>query len=175
MDAETLRRIGNIVALGTVSESKSVQGISLARVKIAQRVTDFLPIIQRANSFKRQASPVRVGEQVVVLFPFGEGDFGVILGSLFNKGAKEPSTYSDTKEIIEFEDGTIISYDSATSTLELDVAKHINIVCKSATVQADVSIDGTLSVSGNITTGGTVTDTKGDLTNFSTTDGAGRA
>ena len=194
MDAETFRRISNLVAVGTVTQSKSADGISLCRVKIGERVTDFLPYMQHSSSFKRCATPVRVGEQVVVLHPFGDGDFGIVVGSIFNKGSKEPAGYSDTKEIVEFEDGTVVSYDTASKTLDLNAVGSINVVCKDASVQAnsisvtattshsgDVTINGNLTVSGtadvggNFTTGGTVTDSRGDLTNFSTTDGAARA
>ena len=187
MSAEILRRIGNIVSLGTVTESKSADVLALARVKIGERVTDFLPMMQHSSSYKRSAAPIRPGEQVVVLFPQGEGDFGIILGSLFNKGSKEPDGYSDTKEVCEFEDGTLISYDSAAKKLTVNVAATVEVVAKTVNITAttthtgDVSLQGNLSVSGtvdaggNISTGGTVTDVKGDLTNFSTTDGASRA
>ncbi len=194
MDAETFRRIANLVAIGTVTQSRSVDGVSLCRVKIGDRVTDFLPYMQHSSSFKKRAVPVREGEQVVVLHPFGDGDFGIVIGSIFNKASKEPAGYSDTKEVIEFEDGTRISYDSATSTLDLSAVGSVNVVCDSASVQAgsisitattshsgDVTIDGNISVSGtadfggSITTGGTVTDSRGDLSNFTTTDGASRA
>ena len=194
MSAEILRRLNNVVSLGTVTESKSADGLALARVKIGERVTDFLPMIQHSNSFKRSAAPIRPGEQVVVLFPQGEGDFGIILGSLFNKGAKEPSGYSDTKEVMEFEDGTVISYDSNSKELDINAVQNISIACKRAVVSADsieisattthngdvalqgnLSVSGTVDAGGNISTGGTVTDVKGDLSNFTTTDGASRA
>lgn len=194
MSAEILRRINNLVQIGTVTESKSAEGLALARVNILGRVTDFLPFMQSANSFKSHATPVRAGEQVVVLAPYGDGDSGVIIGSLFNKGCKEPSGYSDTKEVFKYEDGTRISYDTKEKVLTVDAVNAISVVCKSATVKADtvnitattthtgdisvsgnVSVSGEFSAGGNITTGGTVTDIKGDLTNFSTTDGASRA
>ena len=188
MSAELLRRLNNLVAIGTITESKSANGLSLARVNILDRVTDFLPVLQTANSFKTHATPVKVGEQVVVLQPFGNGDGGIILGSIFNKGQKEPAGYSDTKEVTTYADGTTISYDVKTKVLNIDAVNVITVSCKNATVVADniditastahkgnVAIDGTLNVTGNIATGGTVTDTRGDLTNFSTTDGAARA
>jgi phage baseplate assembly protein V len=194
VSAELLRRLNNIVNIGTVTESKSVDGLALARVKVGARVTDFLPFMQQANSFKRSASPVRVGEQVMVLSPYGDGDFGVILGGIFNKGAKEPNGYSADKEVCKYEDGTTISYDVVTSTLDVNAVKNINITCKNATVVADnisvtattthtgnvsivgnLSVNGTVSSTGDISTDANVNDVKGSLTNFSTTDGAGRA
>jgi phage baseplate assembly protein V len=179
--AELTRRINNLIAIGTVTESKSADGLSLARVKILSRVTDFLPMIQMASSFKRHAVPIRPGEQVVVFQPYGNGDGGVILGSLFNKGAKEPNGYSDTKEVMEFEDGTRISYDTSSKVLEIDAVESVNVTCKNANITGDValtgnlSVDGTISSTGDISTDANVNDLKGNLSAFSTTDGASRA
>jgi len=188
VSAEILRRMNNLVQIGTVTQSKSVDGLALARVNVLGRVTDFLPVMQSSNSFKSCAMPIRVGEQVVVLSPYGNADSGVILGSIFNKGCKEPDGYSDTKEVCEYEDGTRISYDTKAKELIIDATNTISITCDNATLKANnvsitattshignVSIDGSLNISGNIVTTGTITDRKGDLTNFFTTDGASRA
>lgn len=192
MSAEILRKINNLIVIGTVTESKSAQGLSLARVKVLERVTDFLPVMQISNSFKTHATPIRPGEQVVVLHPFGEGDSGVVLGSIFNKGQKEPSGYSATKEVTEYSDGTLISYDVASKTLEINAVATVNIICKNANITAEtvhtgnVTIEGDLLVSGNVAAGknlsvnenlslnGTINDALGDLSNHthSTTDGA---
>ena len=49
-----------------------------------------------------------------------------ILGSIFNKGCSEPAG-DNSKEITEFEDGTIISYDSKNSVLLISAIKDISI------------------------------------------------
>jgi phage baseplate assembly protein V len=182
-----LRRLNNIVTIGTVTESKSADGLALARVKVGERVTDFLPMMQQSNSFKRCATPIRPGEQVVVLFPKGDGDFGIILGSLFNKGAKEPANYSDSTEVTEFEDGTVISYDSKAKKLTVNAVSIVEVVAQAVNITAttahtgnvsivgNLSVDGAISSTGDISTDAIVNDVKGSLTNFSTTDGAGRA
>ena len=187
MNAELIRRLNNVVSLGTVTESKSSEGLALARVKIGERVTDFLPMMQHSSSYKRSAAPIRPGEQVVVLFPQGEGDFGIILGSLFNKGSKEPAGYSGTKEVCEFEDGTVISYDSAAKKLTVNVAATVEVVAQTVNITAttthtgdvsvagNLSVDGAISSTGDISTDANVSDVKGSLTNFTTTDGASRA
>ncbi len=135
--AEILRKINNLISIGTVTESKSEQGLSLARVKILERVTDFLPVAQSSNSFKTKASPVRVGEQVLVFSPYGEGDSGIIFGAIFNKGQKEPVGANDTTEITEYEDGTRISYDSEVKELKIQAAGKVTIICATATITAD--------------------------------------
>jgi len=174
--AELNRRINNLVAIGTVSESKSKEGLSLARVKILNRVTDFLPFMQTSNSFKTHARPVKEGEQVMVFQPFGNGDGGVILGSIYNKSQKEPAGYSDKKEVTMYMDGTVISYDADSSVMEVNAVGTINIICNSANITASqTTINGPLHVTGAISTDATISDSKGDLSNFTTTDGSGRA
>lgn len=134
---ELNRRMNNLIAIGTITESKSAEGLSLARVKILDRVTDFLPAMQVASSFKASASPIKPGMQVIVFHPYGNADNGVIIGSIFNKGEKEPAGYSDTKEVTKYEDGTVISYDTTSKVLDINAVGDINIICANATIQAD--------------------------------------
>jgi phage baseplate assembly protein V len=182
-----------------------------------KRVTDFLPVIGFANSFARVFFPLRTGEQVLVISLFGDANKGFILRSIFNKSCKEPDGASETKTIIEFEDGAILSYDTKSSTLEVLNQKNINVkvgvavnvevgktvvinVGQSAKIVAptvDIEsttttikstkinllgqtlIDGTLDITqelstgGNAKIGGSITDSRGDLTNH-TNAGYGR-
>jgi len=112
MTAELKRQIDNIVNYGTVTQTKMNEGKALARVKIFERETDWLPVVSISNSFKKHFIPVRVGEQVVVFSPFGDASSGFILRSIFNKGCKEPSLANDSMEVIKYEDGTVITYDT---------------------------------------------------------------
>ena len=76
--AELKRLINNIVTFGTISQTKTADGKSLARVKVMDRETDFLPVVSISNSFKKHFIPIRVGEQCVMISPFGEasGEIG---------------------------------------------------------------------------------------------------
>ena len=184
---ELLRRLNNLVNTGTVhsiSENKK-----LAQVNILGRITAPFPIMGDANTFKRKASPVRVGEQVAVFCPMGNSDFGFIIAGMFNIDCKEPDGFNKNIEITEYEDGTTISYDVKAKELKVNAVNKINIFCKSANIQAesinikattthkgDLTIDGNLKVSGDIknkgdlsvdgdlTVGGVIEDEKGDLT-----------
>lgn len=135
--AEIRRRINNIVRFGTVTESRSKDGKALARVQVGERVSDFLPVMSFSNSFKKHWIPVRPKEQVVVFSPFGEADSGFVIRSIFNKNAKEPTGANDTTEIIEYEDGTRLSYDTTAKELKIDAVDKITIICKAAKVTAD--------------------------------------
>jgi phage baseplate assembly protein V len=219
---ELKRRLENIVQIGQVSATKNQDGKALARVVVHdvgedKRVTDFLPVIGFANSFARVFFPLRTGEQVLVISLFGDANKGFILRSIFNKSCKEPDGASETKTIIEFEDGAILSYDTKSSTLEVLNQKNINVkvgvavnvevgktvvinVGQSAKIVAptvDIEsttttikstkinllgqtlIDGTLDITQNLSTGGnakiggSITDSRGDLTNH-TNAGYGR-
>ena len=127
MNSELLRLISNLCSFGTVVETKSAEGLALARVKIDERVTDFFPVASRSNSFKKHYIPIRVGEQVTVFCPFGEANIGFILPSIFNKGSKEPTGASDSREVVSYEDGTTFYYDTKRKELNINCVGDINI------------------------------------------------
>jgi phage baseplate assembly protein V len=137
MFAELKRQINNLVSFGTISQTKSADGKSLARVKLGDRESDFLPSLSLVNSFFKVYSPMRVGEQVVVVSPFGEASGGFILRSIFNRSFKEPSWADDTTAGVEFEDGTTITYNTSSKELKIDAVDKITIICESASVTAD--------------------------------------
>ena len=237
---ELKRRLENIVQIGQVSATKNQDGKALARVVVHdvgedKRVTDFLPVLSLANSFFRVFFPIRVGEQVLVISLFGDANKGFILRSIFNKSCKEPDGASDTRAVIEFEDGTVVYYDTKTKILDFNCTGDVNVkvgesvnvevgqtivvnVGQSAKIVAPTvdiesttttikstninllgqtliqggittrgagggagtfSIDGTLDITQNLSTGGdasiggSISDSKGDLTNHSN-EGYGR-
>lgn len=127
MSSEIIRLISNICSFGTIVETKSANGLALAKVKIDDRVTDFFPVVSKSNSFKKHYIPVRVGEQVTVFCPFGEANIGFILPSIFNKGSKEPTGASDTREVVTYEDGTTFFYDTKIKELNVNCVGDVKI------------------------------------------------
>lgn len=175
MFAELKRLINNLVNVGTITQTKSSDGKALVKVKIIDRQTDFLPLVSFSNSFKKHFIPARVGEQVVVFCPFGEANGGFVLRSIFNTKAKEPNGSNDHTEVIEYEDGTRITYDTQAHELKIDVLQTVNIICKTAFVVADtvditadttnngkVKVNGTLEVTDRITGGNGISITGGN-------------
>ncbi|WP_297965059.1 phage baseplate assembly protein V [uncultured Campylobacter sp.] len=138
----------NLNEIGIVSE---VNG-DRARVAIGDMVTDFLPVFQPlANSFAISFAPIRVGEQVLVLPVRGELNAGLILRGIYQTTHKASPT--DTKIHVAFEDGVRMSYDTASSSLEISSPKQINIACENASLTAksvNVKADDTTVQSGNI-------------------------
>ncbi len=108
-----------MIDCGTVIESKSEQGQSVVKVNILGLETQWLPVLQDANSFKRKVSPVRTGTQVLVF------NNRYVIGALFNQDSPEPEGASDTCEVTEYEDGTVIKYDTEAKMLDVQAAGDI--------------------------------------------------
>ena len=136
------------IEIATISEVRGDK----ARVAVGSMVTDFLPVFQAcANSFAVSFSPIRVGEQVLVLPVRGNLNSGVILRGLYQSAHKEEPT--DKKVRVSFEDGVSMSYDTAGSTLEIKSPKSINITCENANLNAKnvtVTANDTTVKSGSI-------------------------
>lgn len=150
--------------IGTICEVS--ENKSLVRVEYLGTKTKLIPYVQSANSFKRAFSPPRVGEQAIV-HQLRDGGFKYAVGAIFSQGCREPEGSSQTKEITQYEDGTIISYDTSSSTLEILSPKLINIIADRITIKADVTLNGNLNVKGNIHATGTIIDDGGNTPNHS--------
>jgi len=136
------------IEVATISEVRGDK----ARVAVGSMVTDFLPVFQAcASSFAVSFSPIRAGEQVLVLPVRGNLNSGVILRGLYQSAHKEEPT--DKKVRVSFEDGVSMSYDTAASTLEIKSPKSINITCENANLNAKnvtVTANDTTVKSGSI-------------------------
>ena len=120
-----------MIEVGIISEVRDDR----VKVAIGSMVTDFLPVFQaHANSYAVSFSPIRVGEQVLVLPVHNELNSGVVLRGLYQSSYKTDAT--DKKVHISFEDGIKMSYDSSSSCLEISSPKLINITCDNANVKA---------------------------------------
>ena len=153
-----------MIEVGIISEVRADR----AKVAIGSMVTDFLPVFQaHANSYAVSFSPIRVGEQVLVLPVHDELNSGVVLRGLYQSSHKTDAT--DKKVHISFEDGIKMSYDSSSSCLEISSPKLINITCGNANVKAknvmveasdttiksgDIKLLGNTLIEGSINTAG---------------------
>jgi len=143
MSQELLRRIANIVQVGTVTETKSDDGLALARVNILGRVTDFLPVVMISNSFMKVWMPIQVNEQVLVVSPFGEANSGFIIPSIYHRGNKEPEGSTSKNTIVQI--------------------GNVTFECDRESVKVDAK-NFKLDFDGNLTITGKITDCEGDLT-----------
>ena len=137
-NTELIRSIKNLISIGTVIEVDATR--ALAKVSILGRKTNFFPVLGISSSFKRKRIPIKVDEQVLVLCPNGNADFGIIIPSIFNKGSLEPDGSDEDIEIETYSDGTTISYSVKDKELKIDASDKITIICKSANIKADTVV-----------------------------------
>ena len=134
---------------GTVCETQP--GKALVKVNIKGRVTDWIPVGTTASGKAKMFSTPTIGQQVVV-GEFGDGSDGVVLAGVFGGGIKEPPHAS-----------------------EANAWEGDQIFTGNLTIYGNLKVNGDVEITGNLKVGGNITDSKGDLTNFTTTDGAKRA
>jgi len=147
-----------MIEVGIISQVKGKK----VRVAIGSMVTDFLDVIQLANSFCTHFKPLKVGEQVLVLPIRDELNSGIVLRSIAYSKYDFTST-KDDEEVAIFSDGAIFSYNTSTSTLNILNVKDINLNLKgninlnvtSINLNAPlINLNGAVNISGSITNDG---------------------
>lgn len=164
------QNLKNLVRLEVIVSHKSAEGKSLATIDIDGEESEYFPVWQIANGFKKHWIPLRSGEQVLALFPFGNTSKGYLLRSGFSSNAKEPSGADANTEIIEYADGTRISYNASSSELSINCIGDVTINAQGAitfnapsfTFNGDLKVDGSTTNTGDITAGGVITDSDGN-------------
>lgn len=112
------RRLHNLASYGTIAEVDHAGG--RVRVNINGRLSGWLPQPQAIGNNFRIHAPLRVGTQVLVTSPSGDPANGVI-AQILNSDALPPPGDSGDADVIVFDDGTIVRYDSAAHALDIDV------------------------------------------------------
>ncbi|MFQ1711903.1 phage baseplate assembly protein V [Aeromonas veronii] len=118
---ELSRQIANLIRVGEVTETDFTDP-EAPRVKVAVSgfESDWLPFgAKRAGSTKTW-SPLSVGEQVLILSPYGDLGQAVIVCSLYSESNPAPSSGGNVEKTV-FHDGTAISYDSVSHTLNATI------------------------------------------------------
>lgn len=157
--SELERRLANLVRIGVIDQVD--HAARRIRVTAGGMTSAWLPWpAEVGRNFKRWR-PLRTGQQVVLAAPSGELAQAVVVGLLYSDSLDSPST-DEHKDLIQFDDGTRIEYDSGTSKLTIDCAGPVELTAPSTTItttqshQGDITITGNLTVSGLTTTGGLV-------------------
>ncbi|MEK4882327.1 MULTISPECIES: hypothetical protein [Paenibacillus] len=128
-----------MIVIGQVSTSNAATGS--VRVAFPDRddlVSGELPVITRGGWGRGNAVPLP-GETVLCVFLDNIRNSGYCLGTYYGSEDKTPGTIDQRG--IWFEDGSYAYYDRATKTLNLKAV-------------SGVKIDGNLTVTGKITSGG---------------------
>lgn len=165
------RLIANLIRIGIITE------IDLPNARVTVDAggvpSDWLPWRETRAGATRTWSPPTVGEQVIVLAPYGDMGQAVVLTGIYQDAYPAPSS-SGTVDLTTYADGSSVSYDSTAHLLTVNVAASGNVVvnCANATVNATTqatintpttTITGNAHVEGNLQIDGTTT-TAGLLT-----------
>lgn len=159
-----------------------------ARLRLSQYdnyETDWFFVPQLCTVSDKASNVLEIGTLVGAVTTENFDD-GCIIGALYND---QDICVTDDKNIksIVFSDGTIIKYDKKEHIFTMDVKENIDITCKNSDIKSTTEMDitspkltinasssvnittptltltGNLSVSGNITSGGQVSDVKSSM------------
>lgn len=170
---EIARRLANVVRAGTIAEIDL--GAARVRVRYGEDpsggpvLTGWLSWIAPAAGEDRDWRPPSVGEQVLLLAPFGELSAGFALAGIYLASFPAPEA-SGAKRSMLYRDGARIEYDSETHELSavLPAAGKASIeapgglaVEGDTEITGDLSVTGDLSATGDISAGGDISAKKG--------------
>lgn len=162
--SENERVVSNLIRIGIVTALDEAN--ARVQVDVGGITTDWIPWANGRAGATRSWSAPRIGEQLVIISPYGDMAQAVALGSIYQNDHPAPANSKDIETTI-YPDGSQVSYDSAANTLTVNVAGNGNVVinCKQATVAASTSVTlntPTVHATGNVTVDGDVTAT-GDV------------
>ncbi|EHK2923209.1 phage baseplate assembly protein V [Vibrio parahaemolyticus] len=144
----------SLIRVGIVTDVDATK----ARVKVTlpgfgNLPTGWLTCITRRTLGVRTSFNYKVDEKVLCLFlPFGDMSTGFVLGSLYDDKNLPPQTNPDVFSI-EWEDGTVLSYDQGSSTGSLKIkggTPALTVSPEGVTIEAKTNIIGATSIDGTL-------------------------
>ena len=144
MNLEIERALSRLVMIATVKETDAAN----RRLKVVygdeQAESGWVPWpAEYGRNFTRW-KPVRTGAQVVLLSPGGDLSRAVIAGQLYTTDITPPAA-ADTLDVVKYEDGTRIEYNSVTKALSINCAGAVSVAAAGA---AKVTATGNVEVTG---------------------------
>ena len=151
--SDLAKRLSNIIRIGTIFEI-NVQ-TAKARVKIGELETDFLPWANSNSGSNNSWNPPEIDEQVIILSPSGDLSQAVILPSLYKNNA---SNSDQNIKSITYQDGSKISFNVSSGTLDLDLKGDVAIkVVGNANIEGNninITASSNIILDGNVDLGG---------------------
>lgn len=147
---EIERRLANMVKVGVISAVDHAG--KKIRVEAGGMNSAWLPWpVEMGRNFKRWR-PLRAGQQVVMVAPSGELAQATVIGMLYSSSLDAPDTNPDL-DLIEFEDGTRLQYNSASSHLTADCVGDVTVRSPSlVTIDSpQTTVTGKMNVQGLFT------------------------
>lgn len=163
--AELYRRFENLIRIGTIAEvDEQAQRL---RVQSGELLTDWLPWPAHIGNNFIHWRPLRLNTQVILACPSGDPAQAMVISMLYSDQLPAPSDDAAV-DVIQFDDGTTIEYNSQQKNLILNSAGSIQfIAADTIALQAGQSITSTApqhTIDGDLTIQGAVTQTGGDMT-----------
>ncbi len=169
--SELYRKLEGLVQIGTIAEADHASKRLRVRydTDVGDQVSAWLNWPAEISRNCIHWRPLRTGTQVIILAESGDLSNGVIVGMLYSSGAGIAApTSSPDIDLIQFDDGTIIQYDSGASALTVTAVDVLNLNAQTLNINA-----GQTNWSGAISHGGGGVDTSGPLTCASTISATG--
>lgn len=150
--ADMARRLENLITLGSVAELDH-PGRRL-RVQSGELLTDWLPWPAEMGRNHIRWRPLRLGQQLILACPSGDPAQAAIIGQLYSASMPPPST-DENLDIVQWEDGSLVSYDSAAhrytitvngGDLQLNATGNVNATIggnANVTASGDINMDAT--------------------------------
>jgi phage baseplate assembly protein V len=181
--AEIERRLANLVRIGVIDQVD--EAARRIRVRSGATLTAWLPWPADVGKNYNRWRPLRAGTQVILVSPSGDLAQAVIAGMMYTAALDAPVD-DPNLDVIAFDDGTVLRYDSGTSKLQIECVGDVQVQCVNAevTASAGVTVDAqtvdvtaqavtvtasTLDITaatshdGNINVTGTITVSGGDV------------
>ena len=184
---ELARRLANAVRPATIAEVDLASARARARYGADPDdnpvLTGWLPWIGHAAGEDRAWRPPSIGEQVLLLAPYGELSAAWILPGAYRDAFPAPDA-SGAKSVTAYRDGAIVSYDAENHALaavlpgggSASIAAPDGIeITGDVTVNGDLTLNGAAEATGNISSegdisaGGQVSDVNGSMQEMRTT------
>lgn len=142
--SDLLRRIENLLKVGVIHEVDL--DAKKLRVKMGDIITGWLNMPGEVTANYIRWRPLKTGTQVLVASESADPANAIIVQILYTAD-NQPVSTEETLDIIQFNDGTAISYNTATSALTAALASNGHITATAPQGIIDVHSDqGTINV-----------------------------
>lgn len=177
----------NMIAVGRVASHECDDSKADVRILFPDR-EDFIskpgPVIQRSGGGKRSYDVPRVGQSVLVARLPGAVEENFVLGSFYTTADPPPIT-DPNMDYIEYDDGSVVSFDPKTATMTWMIKGPINLTATGGpitlttdgqcTITApEIKLAGNVTITGNLTVEGETSMQQATANpNCKNTDGSG--
>ncbi|WP_142847083.1 phage baseplate assembly protein V [Telmatospirillum sp. J64-1] len=139
--SELYRKLSNLIGLGTIAEVD--HSSARVRVEINGRVSGWLPYPADIGNNYIRWRPLRAGTQVLLACPAGDPANAVIVQILYSQPLPPPGDEAG-RDLVQFNDGTTLQYDSDARVLTVVSAGKIAIQAADA---VDLTAGGAVTIS----------------------------